>query len=151
MSDTIEGPLLFLGLAKKADKLKCGEDAVVTAAVSGKARLVLIASDTSDRVLRRLVPHTGSGSLKAELPYTKEQVGRALGTAQTAIAALTDYGLAFSFVKKLAAEFPGKYDEIMEELGRKAEKAARRKKETLKRGGKKKNLLAATPDEEERV
>ena len=122
----------FLGIAKKAGKLEIGEESCGVAARDKKARVILTASDSSDNARRRAdyfstvsaAPHIG-------IPYTKEQLGREIGRGTPGMLAVTDIGIAASFVSKLASAYPGKYDEAAGRLAEKAEKMALRKREAL--------------------
>ena len=119
-----------MGIAKKADKLKCGDDAVFAAADSGKARLIITAADASPGTVRKARLYLPPGTVLISLPFTKRELGNAAGTRETALAAVTDHGMAAAFVKKLSEEFPGRYDEELEKLAKKAEKVLRRRKES---------------------
>lgn len=95
----------LLGLARRAGKLELGEEPVGAACRSRKARLVLTASDaaenTADRAQRmaRL-----SNARCVRTPFTREELGAALGRKVCAVAALTDEGLAKAFLGKLEEE-----------------------------------------------
>ena len=83
-----------------------------------------------------------------------EELGTAVGSAQTAVAAVTDLGLANAFAKKLADEYPGRYEQILQTLEKRTEKASRRKRETAERGGKKRSAArrsGAPANKEENV
>ena len=122
--------LKFLGIAKKADKVKCGDDAVFAAADMGKARIILTASDTGENTVRKVRYNLPPGTVHVELPFTKAELGEALGSGATAVCTVTEHGFAAAFVQKLSAEYPGRYEEVSEKLDRKAEKVLRRRRET---------------------
>ncbi len=139
MSENVSsGALKLLGLARKAGSLQCGENAVVAVETEGKARLIVLAEDASEHIERRVDANAGPKAIIIKLPFPKEELGAAIGSAQTAVAAVTDLGLANAFAKKLAEEHPGKYEQILQPLNKRTEKAARRKRETAERGGRKK-------------
>jgi ribosomal protein L7Ae-like RNA K-turn-binding protein len=77
--------LRLLGLAKRAGKIACGMDAVMNAA--GGSMLVILANDAGNSVKRKA---ERSGTQTMTLPYTKEELGRAIGRKTCAIAALAD-------------------------------------------------------------
>ena len=119
--------LSVLGLAKKAGALEIGEESVTLAARLGKARLIITASDASERVKR----HAQSLSEDWECPYvplshTKAELGMMVGRGSPGIITITNAGLASSFVAKL----PGVGEEIKEELARTAERINARRKLT---------------------
>ena len=94
-------PLTLLGLARKAGRIVPGSDAAGQCLRQGKASLLLLVSDASDntaRRARRRAEETGTELLF--LPYTKEELGRALGRRTCALAVLTDEGFA-SALKKI--------------------------------------------------
>lgn len=92
----------LLGLAKKAGKLEIGEDPVGAACRGRKARLVLLAADgarnTADKA-RRLAQAANARCMC--LPFTKEELGIALGRRSCAVLALTDEGFAKAFQEKI--------------------------------------------------
>lgn len=119
-----------LGLARKAGALEIGEEAAGMAARSKKARALLTANDASGNTVRRIVNFAEiAGIPHLALPYTKDELGGALGARACAALAFRDAGLAANFTEKLEAEFPGKYTESLEILRLKAEKIEQRKKE----------------------
>lgn len=70
------------------------------ALLEGKAKLVLLAQDASDRTRRKVEPKLGDVPL-AVVPAEKSQLGRALGRESCAICAVTDRGLARSISQRL--------------------------------------------------
>ena len=136
--------LNFLALARKAGFAELGEEPVGVAAREGHARLVLVASDASDHTWRRAKSFVaGTRQQLIRLPYTKDEMGFAIGRTALAIAAITDAGLALSLVKTLD---PAKYKNeqaVLEEMVQKAEqrrqeaKAHQRNKRIGKRKAKK--------------
>ena len=124
------GLIGLLGLCRKAGKAEAGEDSVAAAAKGHKARLLLLASDASERTRR----HAGAMSQEGNcpllpVPLNKEQLGQAVGRNSCAILALTDVGLAAAAVKKLGSADP----EIQQRLEYKAEKTLRRRRESRQR------------------
>ena len=119
--------LSVLGLAKKAGALEIGEESVILAVRSGKARLILTASDASDRTKR----HAQSLSEEWECPYvpldhTKSELGMMVGRGSPGIISITNAGLASSFVSRL----PEAGDEIKQQLAQTAERINARRKVT---------------------
>ena len=136
--------LNMIGLALRAGRLEVGEEPVGAACRARDCRLLLVARDAADNTFRRVRHFADAGQcLWISVPYTKDELGSALGRTSCAMLAVTDIGFAESIAKKLAAVDPEKYTQTMEKLSVKAERAAQRRKEQLaheknvKRGGKK--------------
>ena len=107
--------LNYLALARKAGLLELGEEPVGAAARANHARLVVVASDASDHSWRRAlsyVDHTGQQCLR--LPYTKVELGMAIGRQELAMGAFTEPGLALKFVEALGQN--EKYQAVIEDL-----------------------------------
>ncbi|HCA71230.1 MAG TPA: 50S ribosomal protein L7ae [Ruminococcaceae bacterium] len=86
--------LSFLGLARRAGKVQLGHDPVLDSLRSGRARLVLLASDLSS--------HSSGGILRAAeeegvpavtLKHTVDEMGAALGKRAGAVS-VEDAGFA---------------------------------------------------------
>lgn len=123
------GALRFLGIAKKADKLKVGDDAVFIACDMGKARVIVTAADAAEAILRKIKYNIPPRTVHISSPFTKTELGAALGNKNVAIVAITEHGMAAAFVDKLAKEYPERYEQQRELLLRKAEKVRRRRHE----------------------
>ena len=91
MTDTV---LAALGLALRGGNLAVGEEPVAEACRTGKARVVLLASDAAGNTARRATRLAGENVPLVPLPRDKSQVGFALGRASCAVAAVTEPGLA---------------------------------------------------------
>ena len=102
-------PILhLLGLARKAGRLEIGEEPVGAVCRARQARLVLLASDAAPNTCRRAAHFGEAGNvLWLEVPFTKAELGFALGRGSCAMLALTDAGFAASLTQKLAARAPG--------------------------------------------
>ena len=128
MTDLKEAFLRQLGLAKRAGRAELGEDGVSSAAAAGKARLVLLAADAAEITVRRARNFTeGSHAVVLSVPFNKETLGAACGRGSCAMLAVTESGLALSAAAKLAAAFPGSYEEAVEALQAKDESIRRRR------------------------
>lgn len=95
---TTDSVTTLLGLALRAGKLAVGEEPVREALQEGKARIVLLARDASDRTRRKVEPKLGSVPLTV-LEADKETLGLGLGRASCALCAVTDKGFAQSLSK----------------------------------------------------
>ena len=148
----MDNTLHLLGIAKKAGRLEVGEEPVGAAARARQARVILLASDAAANTARRAGHFGEAGSvLWLTVPYTKAELGGAVGRASYAMLALTDAGLAASLMKKLAAADPERYGPACEQLGKKAEKVLRRQQEQRRHEknlklGKRKPWAAPTKD-----
>ena len=94
--------LNYLSLARKAGLAELGEEPVGAAAREVHARLVIVASDASDHTWRRAKSFVaGTEQQCIRVPFTKDEVGMAIGRTSLAIAAITDAALGLAFVKAL--------------------------------------------------
>lgn len=93
----------LLGLAKKANMLEIGDEAVRAAISAGRVRLVLIAQDASDRTREAFVFFSESAGLAhISVKETRADIGNALGRRPCAAVAVCDIGFAAAIVKKLS-------------------------------------------------
>ena len=120
--------LNYLALARKGGLAELGEEPVGAAARAVKARLVIVASDAGDHTWRRAKSFVaGTDQQCIRVPYTKDEMGFAIGRNSLAIAAITDAALALALVKALPE--PDKYKAAQENLEEKSRKLAQRAKE----------------------
>jgi len=120
--------LNYLGLARKAGLAELGEEPAGAAARAQHARLIIVASDASDHTWRRALSFVaGTSQLTLRVPFTKDQLGFAIGRQELAIAAFTDAALAASFVKALPQT--EKTAQVLEALNEKIRQAKQRQKE----------------------
>ena len=120
--------LSLLALARKGGIAELGEEPVGGAARGGKAYVILVAKDASDHTWRRAKSFAaGTEQQCVRLPWTKDQLGAAIGRDTLAIAAITDVQLALALVKAL----PPKPEtaQALEVLTGKAAKAKKRQAE----------------------
>lgn len=126
----MEHALRLLGLAKKAGRLEIGEEPVGASARAKKAKLLLLAADAASNTARRAAHFGEAGNvLFLTTPFTKAELGGAVGRTSCAMMAITDAGFAAALVQKLAAADPARYAPASEQLDRKAAKALERQKE----------------------
>lgn len=120
--------LNYLALARKAGLAELGEEPVGGAARAGKAYAILVASDASDHTWRRAKSFAaGTEQQCVRLPWTKDEIGAAIGRDSLAIAAITDVAMALALVKSLPQNENNQ--PALEVLTRKAEKARKRQAE----------------------
>lgn len=119
--------LSLLGLALRGGRLAVGEEPTALAAKAGQARLLLAASDAAGNTLRRAEHLAQEGHcLWLILPFTKEELGHALGRGSAAIAAMTDTGLAAALTERLAQLDPERYAETAARMDLKRRRAKER-------------------------
>ena len=118
--------LNYMALARKAGRIDLGEEPVGAAARSQHARLVIVASDAGDHTWRKAKSFvSGTEQLCIKVPYTKDQLGQAIGRTSLALAAFTDPALALAFAKALE-QAPA---EVIEKLEIRTKRIAQRQKE----------------------
>lgn len=124
-------PILhLLGLAKKAGRLEVGEEPVGALCRARQAKLVLLAADAAPNTCRRAAHFGQAGNvLWLALPFSKAELGLALGRSSCAMVALTDSGFAASILEKLAARDPEKYGPASQQIREKADRALQRQRE----------------------
>ena len=120
--------LNYLSLARKGGLAELGEEPVGAMCRTGKAYLVMVASDASDHTWRRAKSFVAGTEQKCvRLKVTKEEMGFVVGRQSLAIAAITDPALALALVKALGE--PEKHKQVLEVLTAKAERAKKRQSE----------------------
>ncbi len=93
--------LSTLGLCKKAGFLKSGDQAVMDAVKEHKALLVIIAENASDNTKKRFKDKCSFRNIPCFTYSEKEQLGKALGSGEKAVVAVTDKGFSESITKIL--------------------------------------------------
>ena len=97
--------LTLLGLMRRANALSIGQDKAIPSVKSGKAKLLLIPSDATDRTVKNA--ECAVNNSKAQLiqvPYTSVEMAQAIGIENCMMLAITDEGFAKSFIKSLTKE-----------------------------------------------
>lgn len=122
--------LSLLGLSLRGGRLAVGEEPVEAVARARDARVLLLAADAADGTRRRCEHFAAHGDcLWLRLPFTKEELGRALGRTSVALAAVTDVGLAAALLHRLAELDPAQYQDAAARMDVKARRAAERRAE----------------------
>ena len=120
--------LSLLGLALRGGRLVVGEEPAALAAKAGQARLLLTSSDAAGNTLRRAEHLAEEGHcLHLTLPFSKAELGGALGRGSAAVAALTDTGLAAAVAERLAQLDQERYGEAAARMDLKRRRATERK------------------------
>ena len=118
----------LLAISRKGGNLTVGEEQVGAVARAGRARLLLVASDASEHTVRRARSFVaGTAQPLLRLPFTKDELGDALGVSSCAMAAITDVRLAQAFVKTLGE--PEKYAELLGDLDVRVRRVEKRREE----------------------
>ena len=120
--------LNYLALARKASRVELGEEPAGAAARAQKARLIIVASDATDHTWRRAKSFVaGTEQICLQVPYSKDQLGQAIGRTALALAAFTDPALALAFVKALGQ--PDRYKAELESLEKRTKRIRQRQQE----------------------
>ncbi len=120
--------LNYMALARKAGRIELGEEPVGGAARAGKACLVTVAADAGDHTWRRAKSFVaGTNQVAVKIPFTKDEIGMAIGRTSLAIAAFTDPAMALAFLKALPQQ--EKYSEELEALESRTKRVRQRQQE----------------------
>lgn len=120
--------LNYLGLARRGNRIAIGEEPVGAACRAGHARLLLLAQDAADHTFRRARSFTQSGKPPLiRVPFTKDELGAALGCNACAMAALTDVAMAEAFVQALNE--PEHYAQLLQDLNARVQRVRKRQQE----------------------
>ena len=120
--------LNYLSLARKAGLAELGEEPVGAVSRAGKAYLIVVAQDASDHTWRRAKSYVaGTEQQCIRFPYSKDEMGLAIGRQTLAIAAITDPSMALAMVEALGE--PEKNKEALAILSAKAARAKKRQAE----------------------
>ena len=120
--------LNYLALARKGGRAELGEEPVGAAARALKAHLIIVAGDASDHTWRRAKSYTaGTDQQCLKVPFSKDEMGEAIGRTSLAMAAFTDPAMALAFVKAL--EQREEYREVLENLENKTKRLKQRQDE----------------------
>jgi len=124
----VDKALNYLSLARKGGMAELGEEPVDDVSRAGKAYLIAVASDASDHTWRRAKSFAaGTEQQCLRMPWTKDEMGMAVGRSSLAIAAITDPSLAQALLKSLP-ESPAAAA-ALEVIGRKAVRQEKHRKE----------------------
>lgn len=118
----------YLSLARKAGRVELGEEPVGAAARAQHARLVVVASDAGDHTWRRAKSFvSGTDQPCVRVPFTKDELGQAVGRTSLALAAITDPALALAFLKAL--DNPQQYADALQSLEKRTKRVQTRQAE----------------------
>ena len=126
--DNHQRALQYLGLARRGGNLVYGEETVGAACRSAHARLLVLARDAADHTFRRARSFAQSGKPPIiRVPFSKDEIGAALGCSVCAMAAFTDVALALAFVQAL--EEPEHYGQLLQTLEDQVARVKKRRQE----------------------
>ena len=132
--------LEYLGIARMSGNIELGEDNAAALVKAGKARMLIVASDTSDAAKSRAEGYVfGRSAPLVAVPFTKQEISEITGKAGCSMAAIRDLGLAKSFADALAAEYGEAYTDLAAALDAKLRKAKARKSAGRKSGNRRKS------------
>ena len=118
----------LLSISRKGGNIVYGEDHVGAQARARRARLVILASDAGGHTVRRAKSFVaGTAQPIVTVPFTKDELGDALGIVSCAIACITDVRLAQAFVKTLGE--PEKNAKLLEDLDVRVKRVEQRRAE----------------------
>ena len=120
--------LNYMALGRKAGRIELGEEPVGGVSRAGKACLVVVAADAGDHTWRRAKSFVaGTNQVAVKVPFTKDEMGQAIGRESLAIAAFTDPAMALAFVKALPGQ--GQYTEQLQALENRTQRVRQRQQE----------------------
>ena len=120
--------LNYMSLARKGSRIELGEEPCGGAARAGHARLIIVAADASPHTWRQAKSYVaGNDQQCLKVPFSKDELGLAIGRTSLAMAAFTDPALAVAFVKALDEQ--EQYREVLESLELKSKKLKQRQDE----------------------
>ena len=116
----------YIGIARMAGGIGMGETNAKAFVKAGKAKLLVVASDTSDGARRRAEGYVfGTKVPLATVPYSKAEISAMSGRPGCSMAAFTDLGLAAAFAEALFREYGVPYRELAQLLSEKRERGGR--------------------------
>ena len=120
--------LNYMSLARRGGRSELGKEPCGAAARAGHAKLIIVASDASPHTWRRAKSYAaGTDQQCLKVPFSKDELGEAIGRSSLAMAAFTDPALALAFVKAL--EQREEYQEVLENLELKTKRVRQRQTE----------------------
>ena len=97
--------LNLLGIARRANKLSFGHDAVTDSVKTGNAVFTVLSSDASERLKEEIKTLCEKNKTEcAETDFTMEQLGISTGMKKIAVLSVNDNGFAESLEKLIREE-----------------------------------------------
>lgn len=86
----------MIGFAKKAGKTASGEGISLENIKSGKAKLVILASDASENTAKRIRDKSKNRNISVIEILDRKELGKAIGTEERVVVSILDKGFADS-------------------------------------------------------
>lgn len=119
-----EKAMNLLGLMRKANALRIGEEETGAAVREHEAKLVLLASDASPNARKRASGYMyGSKAPLITVPFTKEEISEHVGKPGCSMAAVCDIGFADALMQRMCDISPEKYNEAAQIIQRRAQES----------------------------
>lgn len=119
----------LLGLSRRAGKLCSGSEASREAISCGEAKLVIIASDASEKTRENFKFFAEEAEVcLINVTESAAELGNAIGKRPCAVLSVCDVGFSAAIVKKLA-DINNSAKEAAQRLSEKAERATARRKQ----------------------
>lgn len=120
-------PINYISIARKAGALVTGEENAGIAVRTGKAALLILASDASENARSRAENFVlGTDVPMVRVPFSKYDLSSATGKSGCSMAVFGDVGLACSFAAALSAQSDA-YSEVSDKLKVRLEREAQRR------------------------
>lgn len=97
----------MLGLAMRAGKITTGEESVIKNIKNGKAKLLVIATDTSSSNIKMYQDKAKYYAVKQILYGTKLELGQAIGKNERSACAIIDRGFAKKILELMQQKYGG--------------------------------------------
>ena len=126
--------LHWIGIARMGGNIAGGEENTHAAVKAGKAKLVILAGDSSPGARRRAEGYVFEpGTPLTDTPYTKKQISDISGRPGCSMAAFLDTGLAAGFAEALREEFGEAYAPVAQRLAERRDRQRARNGKSGKR------------------
>lgn len=111
----------MFGLARRSGGIEIGEDRIKFALAEHKIKAVFVASDAAPNARKKAEQTAFLAKAPVfALPFTKAELGAAVGRGDVAAAAITDIEFAYGIAAKVAADDPERYSAALASLENKA-------------------------------
>lgn len=97
----------LLGLAYRARKVLSGEETVIQAIRGGRAQVVILSSDASERTKKTVTDKCRYYQIPLATVPSRQELGQAIGKAERVIVAVTDKGFGDKLIALLDPQHRG--------------------------------------------
>lgn len=91
----------LLGLARRAGKLSFGTEASIQTIEKGKAKLVIVASDSSDRMKNNFIQICSLKNVSIKIVGNIEELSKSIGQANKAVIVVKEENFAKELIKRI--------------------------------------------------